>query len=167
MVVVCTSAGSIAAVFPTFSSPNIESVDHSEMWKFYWSFLRFHLLQQQKHRKKGYQPNIYLREWAIKTELKYRARIYDPQEHDEHKSIEKREYQQPNSSGGFKAAAAVVEKEDGLDKDKPVEDASEAAAEEDDENKSSLANFSNQMVISIGKFRFRYLSLYIHRPFFS
>lgn len=135
-------------------------MDRSEMWKFYWSFRRFHLLQQQqqKHRKKGYQPNIYLREWAIKTELKYRARIYDPDTY-EHKSIEKREYQQvqqpPNSSGGIKPAVAV-EGEGGLDKpvaeheDKPSTMAV-AATEEGDENKSSLANLSNQMVISIGK----------------
>lgn len=146
---------------------------------------RFQLLQhqQQEHRRKGYQPNIYLREWAIKTELKYRARIYDPleQQHEleEHKSIENQEFQtppQPPVNDGAKTEqpsdqADSEEKEDEerpervLDKDKPVPgeevdvEAQNAKAEEDVEgNKSSLVNFSNQMVISIGKIQRRLLS---------
>lgn len=116
-------------------------------------------MQQQKYRRKGYQPNIYLREWAIKTELKYRARIYDPLEREQeqdHKSIAADE---PVTSQP-KATAAVAGEVVGYnagDAD-PVANGdddgealrTEATIEEEDENKGSLAYFSNQMVMSIG-----------------
>lgn len=114
---------------------------------FLLSVHRFHWLQQQKYRKKGYQPNIYLREWAIKTELRYRARIYDPLEH-EHKSIEQYEppqdHQQTTGSTAEAANRDEVREED---------------TREEEENKSSLAHISNQMVMSIGSVLRERLSL--------
>lgn len=136
-------------------------------------FLRYHWLQQQKYRKKGYQPNIYLREWAIKTELKYRARIYDPLEHEEeHKSIGKYEppqqqqqreqpYRQqttPKTTNGDGSSSSPAMNQDERDgrrveqqqqQRRPNEKEEEEDARQGDENKSSLAHISNQMVMSI------------------
>lgn len=107
-------------------------------------------MQQQKYRKKGYQPNIYLREWAIKTELRYRARIYDPLEH-EHKAIEKYEQDHQQTTGSTSDAANRDER----DEERERQDAENIEKDtrdegEDEENKSSLAHISNQMVMSIG-----------------